>query len=586
MDARGAAEVEVPRAPVTVGVIDTGIDAAQPDLAGRVDTSRSVSCDVNGIPNVSEEALHYNDIHGTHIAGIIAANHNDIGIDGIAPDATLVSIKAVNDKGRLYPEYLVCAYDWAVNHGVDIVHNSFQMDPWRFWKADDPEQAAGLEAVRRVINYAASKDVVNVVDVGASGIDVDNPPKTDVSSPFDVWAPFQRDTLGGVMVPAMMPNALAVSTLRLVDQADPGTGALEHAWTSNWGITSVAFTAPGENVFTTRPTWLGGEAEVARDASMAAPVAAGAIATLRQVHPEMGSAQIVELARKQAGSASNWGRLAAPEGEREYRGAGMPSVLDAVLKDQARPVVGEVEYSADGSTWAPLSGQSVSLRVSLRVGLTGPVTSARLLVGGHEVATVQGSGEFSGSGVTLQADGVDVSHPVAGASLSGQTTVRVEAFGRNNDARADDDVSAEVTVTVEGSGSGGSSVDEVGAGRWVYSRAGKWWRYTDGTFPVNVRLRIDGKIYRFGPRGYVVTGWYREGDQWSYYGRDGAQALGWARIRGTWYYFDPSSGAMRTGWLTEGGYTYYLSPSGAMVTGPRWIDGKRYVFDRRGHLLT
>ena len=141
-------------------------------------------------------------------------------------------------------------------------------------------------------------------------------------------------------------------------------------------------------------------------------------------------------------------------------------------------------------------------------------------------------------------------------------------------------------MTVEGSGSGGSSVDEAGAGRWVYSRFGKWWRYTDGTFPVNVRLRIDGKVYRFGPRGYVVTGWYREGDQWSYYGLDGAQAFGWARIRGTWYYFDPSSGAMRTGWLPEGGYTYYLSQSGAMVTGPRWIDGKRYVFDRNGHLLT
>ena len=182
----------------------------------------------------------------------------------------------------------------------------------------------------------------------------------------------------------------------------------------------------------------------------------------------------------------------------------MRSVLDAVLKDQARPVVGEVEYSADGSTWAPVSGQTVSGRVSLRVGVTGPVTSARLLVGGHEVATVQGSGEFSGSGVTLQADGVDVSHPVAGASLSGETTVRVEAFGRNNDARADDDASAEVTVTVEGSGSGGSSVDEAGAGRWVYSRFGKWWRFTDGTFPVNVRLRIDGKVRREHPGLYVV----------------------------------------------------------------------------------
>ena len=196
MDARGAAEVEVPRAPFTVGVIDTGIDAEQPDLAGRVDTSRSVSCDVNGIPNVSEEALRYNDIHGTHIAGIIAANHNDIGIDGIAPDATLVSIKAVNDKGRLYPEYLVCAYDWAVNHGVDIVHNSFQMDPWRFWKSDDPEQAAGLEAAVRAIYTAQERGLTVLSGAGDDGLDLDDT-TVDSSSPTDSTPIENRNVEGG-----------------------------------------------------------------------------------------------------------------------------------------------------------------------------------------------------------------------------------------------------------------------------------------------------------------------------------------------------------------------------------------------------
>ena len=174
---------------------------------------------------------------------------------------------------------------------------------------------------------------------------------------------------------------------------------------------------------------------------MAAPVAAGVIATLRQVHPEMSASQILALARKQAGVPANWSRLAAPEGEREYRGAGMPSALDAVLKDQARPVVGEVEYSTDGSTWAPLSGRTVSGRVSLRATVTGPVTSARLLVGGQEVANGQGSGEFTGPGVTLRVDGVDVSRPVAGGpAVVGDTSVTVEAFGRNSDSRADDDV--------------------------------------------------------------------------------------------------------------------------------------------------
>ena len=113
MDARGAAEVAVTRAPVTVGVIDTGIDDTQPDLVGRVDTARSVSCAVNGVPNQAEDARRFSSEGGTHVAGVIAANHNDIGIDGIAPEATLVSIKALNESYLLYPEALVCAYEWA-----------------------------------------------------------------------------------------------------------------------------------------------------------------------------------------------------------------------------------------------------------------------------------------------------------------------------------------------------------------------------------------------------------------------------------------------------------------------------------------
>lgn len=59
---------------------------------------------------------------------------------------------------------------------------------------------------------------------------------------------------------------------------------------------------------------------------------------------------------------------------------------------------------------------------------------------------------------------------------------------------------------------------------------------------------------------------------------------GWLREGSSWYYLDPSSGAMRVGWLRDGDSWYYLSSSGAMVTGTRWIDGKRYVFDARGRL--
>ena len=118
MGAKEAAAVAVTRAPVTVGVIDTRIDDTQPDLEGRVDTERSVSCAVNGVASPVEGPMEGGPAHGTHTAGIIAANHNDIGMDGIAPEATLVSIKAVNDRDKLYPEALVCAYEWATSHGV------------------------------------------------------------------------------------------------------------------------------------------------------------------------------------------------------------------------------------------------------------------------------------------------------------------------------------------------------------------------------------------------------------------------------------------------------------------------------------
>ena len=585
LDAQG---VDVMRAPVTVGVMADGFDHMITDLDGRVDFDKSVSCNVNGIPIGSSWTWGSTGAtRGTQMAGAIAGRGVSSGVPGVNPTLSVAAIDVESPiNGQHYPEYLVCGYVWAADHGISVTTTSYAADPWKYWMPHEPNQAAGREAMRRAIDYAASKDVINVVDAGSGGIDLDNPPIKDSSSPTDAWAPYERDSWSGLTIPSMMDNVVPVSSLRLVDGQDPATGMLEPSFTTNWGKQTVAFASPGENVYTSQTWDFGSPGGVVKNSSMAAPVAAGVIATMRQVHPEMDSSQILELARKQAGAPANWDRLSAPEGEREYRGAGLLSASDAVLKDQARPVVGDVEFSADGSTWAPLAGQSLSGRVSLRVTVTGPVTSARLLVGGKEVATGQGSGEFPGSGVTLQADGVDLSQAVAGGSGVGAASVTVEAFGRNSDSRADDDVTVSTAFTVvsgsgSGSGSDASDVAEAGAGRWITSARGTWWRYDDGTYPRNVRLRIDGKVYRFDARGYVVTGWSRVDGKWSYYGADGAQAFGWTKIRGTWYYLDPSTGWVHTGWLKDGDHWYYLTRSGV-----RWIDGTRYVFDAAGRLLT
>uniref|UniRef100_UPI0026715136 S8 family serine peptidase n=1 Tax=uncultured Actinomyces sp. TaxID=249061 RepID=UPI0026715136 len=448
MDARGAAEVEVPRAPVTVGVIDTGIDTEQPDLAGRVDTSRSVSCDVNGIPNVSEEALRYNDIHGTHIAGIIAANHNDIGIDGIAPDATLVSIKAVNDKGRLYPEYLVCAYDWAVNHGVDIVHNSFQMDPWRFWKADDPEQAAGLEAAVRAIYTAQERGLTVLSGAGDDGLDLDAT-TVDSSSPTDSTPIENRNVEGATMVPAMVGGVAMVSALEMATPgAEPLRATLKRTDTSNYGFMRVGFAAPGRDIYSTFPNlMIPSNYGYMSGTAVAAAHVSGVAALVKSTHPALVGEQITNLMRKQG--AYEYGRLALPTDNNEYRGRGFLSARNAVVYDQAQPTLGMVEYRVDGGEWTNLRDEVVPAgRVSVRVSARSPLSMLSVDVAGVAQAHAPGGGGYFDEPTTVTIDDVDLASLIPEGEEYVTARVQVSALGINADRHADDDVSRSLSFTV------------------------------------------------------------------------------------------------------------------------------------------
>ncbi len=212
--------------------------------------------------------------------------------------------------------------------------------------------------------------------------------------------------------------------------------------------------------------------------------------------------------------------------------------------------------------------------MSVRATVSGPVTAARMVAGERELASTQGDGAASDTSVTLQADGVDAAS-LRSPLEEGPLTVRVEASGRNNDPRADDDAFAQVSFAV--------ASDEARAGRWVSDALGWWWRFEDGTYPVSTVRRIDGQLYRFDARGYMVTGWVKDGGSWYYHGLGGAQATGWVQDAGSWYYLD-GSGAMVTGWLPYAGSWYYLDDSGAMVTGTRVIEGREYSFDAAGRL--
>ena len=145
-------------------------------------------------------------------------------------------------------------------------------------------------------------------------------------------------------------------------------------------------------------------------------------------------------------------------------------------------------------------------------------------------------------------------------------------------------------------------------GEWTWGARGWWYRYEDGSYPVDAAVVIDGSTYRFDAAGYMRTGWVKDQGAWYYHSLSGAQAsgwvssggrwyylspdsgvmvTGWVQVGSTWYYLNPSDGAMATGWLKEGGYWYYLQPgSGAMATGWLKIWGTWYHFADNGQLIS
>ena len=119
---------------IKVAVFDTGFDINHPDLAANVfgqgydaDTGTSPSIAANSFP------------HGTSVAGIIAAKKdNQIGVSGVAPDVSLVSISSeLSGSAISLVSKLADGFNWAWQNGVDIINNSWGDNELRFSILDD-----------------------------------------------------------------------------------------------------------------------------------------------------------------------------------------------------------------------------------------------------------------------------------------------------------------------------------------------------------------------------------------------------------------------------------------------------------------
>jgi minor extracellular serine protease Vpr len=138
---------------VTVGVIDTGVDYTHPDLRNNYGGGRDL-VDNDSDP-METKTLGRATVHGTHVAGIIAANGR---IQGVAPEAKILAYRALGPGGGGTTEQVIAAIEQAIKDKVDIMNLSLGND------VNGPDLPISL-----ALDHAVEKGIVAIAANGNSG---------------------------------------------------------------------------------------------------------------------------------------------------------------------------------------------------------------------------------------------------------------------------------------------------------------------------------------------------------------------------------------------------------------------------------
>ncbi|HZZ99302.1 MAG TPA: S8 family serine peptidase, partial [Candidatus Paceibacterota bacterium] len=104
---------------VTVAILDTGVDSTHSDLKDRI-----AGCeDFTGFSSVIDNQCADGNGHGTHVAGIVAADGGNIGngIYGVAPEADLLILKVCSKEGSCYADDVAAGIRYATDAGANII---------------------------------------------------------------------------------------------------------------------------------------------------------------------------------------------------------------------------------------------------------------------------------------------------------------------------------------------------------------------------------------------------------------------------------------------------------------------------------
>ena len=207
---------------VKVGVIDGGIDFTHPDL-DNIDVGLSCSFIFSTTPTADPSEVANGDCsnkaavqdlqgHGTHVATTIAGALDGTGIVGVAPDATIVGLKACTIIGFCFVDSVAAALRYAGDQHLDVVNLSLFADPYLYYCSNDAGQRAMYQEMKDAAKYAQQRGVVVVAAAGNELHDLGHPVTDEISPDWPPDTAESRRIHNNCRVaPAELPGVVTVS---------------------------------------------------------------------------------------------------------------------------------------------------------------------------------------------------------------------------------------------------------------------------------------------------------------------------------------------------------------------------------------
>jgi subtilisin family serine protease len=267
---------------VDVAVLDTGVDLHHPDL----NISRRKDC------STRERGVDDGNGHGSHVAGIIGARDNNIGVVGVAPGARIWPIKVLDADGFGSFSDVICGIDFVTGNASKIEVANMSLGAL---KPGMPCGGTEPDALHEAICASVAAGVTYVVAAGNGYVDASR------------------------FVPASYDEVITVSALVDFDGKPGGTGGPTcrfetddtFAEFSNYGA-DIDLIAPG---FCILSTWRNGGYNTISGTSMSSPHVAGGAALYLANHPGASPAEV--KAALQAAGSSDWNNVDDPDGIKE-----------------------------------------------------------------------------------------------------------------------------------------------------------------------------------------------------------------------------------------------------------------------------